>query len=143
MSLFLTLFLSMAFAKESSIQFEKKTLKIAGQTLEVEIADTEEKTARGLMYRTSLKDGKGMLFVFKNEQTRAFWMKNTFIPLSIGYFNSNKELVDIQDMKPVKSEMEMNVPSYPSASPAMYALEVPQGWFAKHKIKLRQKFKLD
>lgn len=129
--------------KRAAIVFEKKKLKIGTQTLEVEIADTPDKSARGLMFRTTLAEGKGMLFIFENEQTRAFWMKNTFVPLSIGYFNSKKELVDIQDMKPVTSEMETNPPSYPSAVPAMYALEVPQGWFQKHKIHLKQKFKLD
>jgi uncharacterized membrane protein (UPF0127 family) len=61
-------------------------------------------------------------------------MKNTFIPLSIGYFNRKKELIKIVDMKPVKSEMDREVPSYPSGAPAQYALEVSQGWFQRHKV---------
>lgn len=69
-------------------------------------------------------------------------MKNTFIPLSIGFFNSKKVLVDIQDMEPAKSEMDQNPKSYLSRSPAQYALEVNQGWFQKNKIKLGDRFEL-
>lgn len=146
--IFLTLLFATAIsivvdAKPTEITFAKKTLKIGNQTLVVEIADTPEKSARGLMYRKSLPEGTGMLFIFERAEPRAFWMKNTFIPLSIGYFNDEKELIDIQDMKPVISEMETQPPSYPSSAPAKYALEVPQGWFVKHKIKLKQTFKLD
>ena len=124
------------------VTFEKKKLKIGMQTLEVEIADSRERSARGLMFRTSLLEGKGMLFIFPEEQVRSFWMKNTFIPLSIGYFNSKKELIDIQEMAASQSEMQEDYPTYVSKEPAQYALEVPAGWFAKHKITMKQKFKL-
>lgn len=130
-----------ASAKE--ISFAKKTLKIQGQTLSVEVADTEEKQAHGLMFRSSLKESEGMIFIFPDERPRAFWMKNTFIDLAIGYFDRNKVLVDIQEMKAVTSMMVERPPSYPSRSPAMYALEVPKGWFARHKIKIGAKFTLD
>ncbi len=69
-------------------------------------------------------------------------MKNTFIPLSIGFFDSQKTLVDIQDMEPVKSEMDQNPKSYLSQSPAQFALEVNQGWFAKNKIKIGDRFEI-
>lgn len=118
------------------VQFGKKKIKVGGVPLTVEIADTPEKTSRGLMFRQKLDEGTGMLFIFPDEEIRSFWMKNTFIPLSIGFFDSGKKLVDIQDMKPVKSELESNPPSYLSAAPARYALEVPKGWFKKKKIKL-------
>lgn len=124
----------------SNIQFEKRKIKLGTQTLVVEIADNNAKLAQGLMFRKSLPEGTGMLFVFPNEEVRSFWMKNTFIPLSIGYFNSNRELIDIQDMTPVRSEMQVDLPTYVSKAPAQYALEVPKGWFGKHKIKLKQKF---
>lgn len=134
------LFVSPSQAKE--IVFEKKTLLIAGKKLVVEIADTEEKAAKGLMYRRSMPEGTGMLFVFPDERPRTFWMKNTFIPLDIGYFNRNKELIDIQQMEPVVSEMQTNVPTYPSKGPAQFALEVPKGWFLKHKVGLKERFSL-
>lgn len=144
MKLLITLF-SILISFQSlatSLVFEKKKLQIGSQTVSVEIADNSEKSAQGLMYRKELKEGDGMLFVFPDEQIRSFWMKNTFVPLSIGYFNAKKELIDIQDMEPAESEMQSQFPTYVSKGPARYALEVPKGWFAKHKIALKQKFKL-
>lgn len=118
------------------VTFKTQKISVGKVPLVVEVADNPQRSARGLMYRTSLDEGKGMLFVFEGEEHRSFWMKNTFIPLSIGFFDRNKKLVDIQDMDPVKSEMDVNPPSYMSAAPATYALEVPRGWFQKHKIKI-------
>lgn len=120
-----------------------KKLVIGQQSLRVEVATKEEDRSRGLMYRTELKEGTGMLFVFEKAQTLSFWMKNTFIPLSIGYFDARKRLVDVQDMEPVKSEMQSDLPSYTSRTPAKYALEVPKGWFSRNKIQLGAVFRLE
>jgi uncharacterized membrane protein (UPF0127 family) len=123
-----------------TLVFAKKNIKVGSVSLVVEVADTPEKGAQGLMYRTKLADGNGMMFVFPNEETRNFWMKNTFIDLAIGFFDAHKKLIDIQEMTAVKSEMEADPPTYQSAGPAKYALEVPKGWFEKHKVKLGQSF---
>lgn len=141
LSLFLIPFLYQGTLWATEVSFQKKSIAIGTVTIQAEIADTPEKTARGLMFRTALEDGHGMLFVFEKEETRNFWMKNTFIPLSIGFFNAKKQLIDVQDMKPVGSEMETNIPSYSSAGPAKYALEVPLGWFTKKKIKFGSRLK--
>lgn len=125
---------------KTEIQFEKKKISIQGKIITVELADNEEKSQLGLMYRTKLNENEGMLFVFDDESVKKFWMKNTFIPLSIGFFDRNKTLVDVQDMEPVKSELQTNIPSYESKKPAKYALEVTRGWYKKHKIKLGSKF---
>ncbi len=122
------------------IRFEKKKISIQGKIITVEMADNEEKSQLGLMYRNKLNENEGMLFVFDDESVKNFWMKNTFIPLSIGFFDRNKTLVDVQDMEPVKSELQTNIPSYESKKPAKYALEVTRGWYKKHKIKLGSKF---
>lgn len=127
---------------EGGIQFQKKKMSVGSVVLTVEIADTPERQSRGLMYRTKLADGEGMLFMFDEERTQSFWMKNTYVPLDIGFFDRNRKLVDIQRMKPVKSAVEIPE-SYRSESPAQYALEVPQGWFERHKIKKGTRFKLD
>lgn len=116
-------------------------VKLGGKTYKVEIAERGDLRNRGLMFRTDWPYADAMIFIFEREQTLSFWTKNTFLPLSIGYFDSKKRLVDVQDMKPVKSEME-EPSTYPSAKPAMYALEVPQGFFKKNKIKLGDKFEL-
>jgi uncharacterized protein len=126
----------------AEITFEKKKLKIGSQVLSVEIADTPERSAQGLMFRRDLPEGTGMLFVFPDEQVRGFWMKNTFVPLAIGFFNAKKELVDIQEMLPAASGIQVDFPTYNSKAPAQYALEVPKGWFAKHKIRLKQRFSI-
>jgi uncharacterized protein len=125
---------------QAQVQFSKKIIKLGSQTLTVEIADTPEKSAQGLMFRKELPDGTGMLFIFPNEQPRAFWMKNTFVALAIGFFNAKKELIDIQEMVPATSTMQIDFPTYESKGPAQYVLEVPKGWFAKHKIRLKQSF---
>ncbi len=127
---------------QQEISFKKKKLKIANKTLIVEVADNLEKSARGLMYRKNLNENEGMLFIFDSEEPRSFWMKNTFIPLDIGYFNAQRELIDIQTMEPATSEMQTNIPTYPSKGPAQYALEVQKGWFEKHKIRLKERFSL-
>lgn len=135
----IALYLFLAFllfrqAKAAEVTFDKKMIKVGSQTLEVEIADNDFKRSRGLMFRKELKDGKGMLFVFPTEQPLSFWMKNTLIPLSIGYFGKNKILIEVIDMQPA-SPMDIRPKSYPSSAPAMYALEVPMGWFTKYGVK--------
>jgi uncharacterized membrane protein (UPF0127 family) len=137
------MFLSLgSFAKQTQspaqgqVKFTTKIIKIANVNINAEIAEKENEHSQGLMFRQKLKEGRGMLFVFKDEQSRTFWMKNTFIPLSIGFFDSKKKLIDIQDMEPMKSEMDTDIKTYTSAGPAQFALEVPVGWFSRHKIKV-------
>jgi uncharacterized membrane protein (UPF0127 family) len=108
----------------------------------VEIAETPEQHERGLMFRDKLGKDDGMLFIFDNEQTRFFWMKNTMIDLSIGYFDGSGALVDIQEMKSGKGIPETALTTYPSAKPAKYALEMNPGWFQKNKIKMGTKLKI-
>ena len=84
------------------------------------------------MYRNSLPKDEGMLFIFDEERTLSFWMKNTYIDLAIAYFDKNQKIVDIQEMKATNSLMLEEPPSYPSAKPALYALEMNSGWFKKN-----------
>jgi uncharacterized membrane protein (UPF0127 family) len=122
------------------IDFTLRKLLIGKQRLTVEVADTEAKQERGLMFRKSLSENQGMLFIFREERILSFWMKNTFIDLDIGFFDKGKKLVDIQTMKGVKSIMETDLQSYPSLMPALYALEVPKGWFERNQIKVGATF---
>ncbi len=133
MKLFLILFLAQSFF--AAPQFEKRTIKVGSVEAVVEIADTEEKSAHGLMFRHQMPTDEGMLFIFPNEETRSFWMKNTFLPLTIGYFDGKGKRIDLQDMEPVKSEMDQPK-TYISRGPAKYALEMNRGWFAKKGIVL-------
>lgn len=127
---------------KSGTQFKTSKLKIGGQVLTVELAETTQQQGLGLMFRKKMPEDKGMLFIFPDTQMRSFWMKNTFLALSIGFFDQEKKLIDIQDMSPAKSEMQTDFPTYQSTAPAKYALEVNQGWFTKHKIKVGDRFEL-
>jgi len=99
--------------------------------LRVETATTPDSRTYGLMFRTSLPEYRGMLFVFSKDQPQSFWMKNTLIPLDAIYINSKKEIVSIKTMIPCKTPA---CPSYPSDAPAQYVLEVNGGFSAKNNI---------
>ena len=116
-------------------------IQIGHKIIQVEVADTAEKRTRGLMYRRSLPKDQGMLFVFPSLQPLSFWMKNTYIPLSIGFFNTKKELLEVQEMQPESVLLKKPRKTYRSRLPAKYALEMNKGWFSKNKIKPGLKFK--
>ncbi len=132
----------MASPSQAFKEFSKRNISLNGKTLVVEVAETPDQHERGLMFRNKLADSEGMLFIFSNEETRFFWMKNTMIDLSIGYFDKNGTLVDVQEMKSGKGVPDTALPSYPSAKPAKYALEMSKGWFDKNKVKVGSKLKL-
>ena len=98
---------------------------LKGTRFRVVVADTRDKQAVVLMFRDSMPPDQGMLFIFPHEAPRSFWMKNTRIPLDIMYFNAELELVSISaDTPPCRVRY---CPSYPSAAPAMYVLELNAG----------------
>ncbi|MDP3975844.1 MAG: DUF192 domain-containing protein [bacterium] len=98
----------------------------SGEVIHIEVVQTAQERARGLMNRDHLNERSGMLFVFEQEQVLSFWMKNTLIPLDIVFLDGDGTIVDIQTMQPCPSQT-INCPSYPSAQPALYALEVNAG----------------
>ena len=103
-------------------------LSIKSAKLKAEIANDGDTRTVGLMNRFSLKPDHGMIFVFAKSEPLAFWMKNTFVPLSIAYIDSNSMIVSIVDMKPHDESPR------PSGAPAMFALEMKQGWFKERGI---------
>ena len=98
-------------------------------TVVAEVARTADERAEGLMYRQELPDGVGMLFVFETSEVRSFWMQNTYVALDIAFLDASFAVVDIQQMEPLTTD------PHESAVPAMFALEVRQGWFAEHGIR--------
>ena len=104
-------------------------IEIAGYKLRVEVADEQHERTRGLMFRNYLPDTAGMLFIFEEVDLHPFWMKNTFIPLSIAFIDEDFEITDIKWMKPHDTNS-----CYPS-KPIKYTVEVNQGWFLKRDIK--------
>lgn len=112
---------------ENPPYLEKTTIYVNEHPLVVEIANTDPSRQRGLMFRKKLLDNEGMLFIFPSEDYLTFWMKNTLIPLSIGYFNKDRRLVDTYEMEPNQTKV-----LYHSTEKVLYALEANKGWFAKH-----------
>ena len=111
---------------------KRNTITIVSQKgpipVDVELAHTDTERSTGLMFRTELEDGKGMLFIFDKDEVLSFWMKNTLIPLSIAYIAYDGTIVDIRNMYPRDTS-----PVHSSRS-VRYALEVPQGWFSRSGI---------
>jgi uncharacterized membrane protein (UPF0127 family) len=122
-------FLSSLFSCSALEKFEKRELVINGKegkvTVKAEIAVTDAQREQGLMYRKTLKDGEGMLFVFQSDQILSFWMKNTLVPLSIAYIAYDGRILEIYDMQPGSLDPVR------SSRSVRYALEVPQGWFGR------------
>tara|TARA_R110000868_G_scaffold139529_3_gene354441 strand:+ start:436 stop:912 length:477 start_codon:yes stop_codon:yes gene_type:complete len=109
-----------AFKKEGELTvFKSDSTQVA---LDIEIADTDFDVQTGLMYRDSMKDNQGMLFVFDDEEPRSFYMKNTQIPLDLIFINESKKIVSFQ-----KNAQPFNEASLPSNAPAKYVLEVNAG----------------
>ena len=114
--------------KQTEVTFKKEghlTIFKSDSTqvmVDIEIADTDFDTQTGLMYRDSMKDNQGMLFVFEDEQPRSFYMKNTRIPLDLIFINKNKKIVSFQ-----KNAQPFDERSLPSNVPAKYVLEVNAG----------------
>ena len=106
------------------------SISVKGKTLHVEVVDTPETMRKGLMYRKSLERDRGMLFVYEEERRLSFWMANTSIPLSIAFIREDGTIVDIQDMTPFDERPHV------SAEPAQFALEVNQGWFREHGVRV-------
>jgi uncharacterized membrane protein (UPF0127 family) len=104
---------------------------IVGKTpLRVEVAVTLEKQERGLMFRQSMPENDGMLFVYKEPQEMSFWMRNTFIPLDIAFVDADGIILNIHQAKPLDDSIH-----YRSAGAAKYVIETNQGWFSRHGIR--------
>ena len=95
----------------------------------LEVAATPAERERGLMYRTSLAEGRGMLFVFDADGNQSFWMKNTLIPLDLLFIARDGTVVGIHANATPLSTADIAV-----GKPSRYVLEVPGGWAARHGI---------
>jgi len=123
--------------------FPKGKLKIYDGDKEliipIEIANRPELWSFGLMFREDIPWEYGMLFIFPNEESGGFWMKNTYIPLDIAFIDSDKTIFSIQRMLPCSDD---NCPIYYSPKPYRYALEVKAGFFERFGFKEGSKIKV-
>jgi hypothetical protein len=132
-SLIIVVLLSFVFFFERK---QTKEITINNKTIMVEIADTFSKRSRGLMFRDSLPENEGMLFIFDKEDYYEFWMLNTKIPLDIIWINENKEIVHIErNLQPCNEDC----PKYSPNEKAMYVLEFNANYTSENGIKLGDK----
>jgi uncharacterized membrane protein (UPF0127 family) len=116
-------------AEPTAFGLRTAELKISNAALTVEIADTPQASENGLMFRDSLSEDRGMLFMFEHPEKASFWMRNTKIPLSIAYIDSAGKILEIKSMNPLDETLIVS-----DSSQITYALEANQGWFARHGI---------
>ncbi len=119
----------------SACQQNGHRVSINDQSYAIELADTDQSREMGLMFRQQMEDDTGMLFIFPDTKIRAFWMKNTLIPLDILYFDQHRKLVSISENTPPCKNTTTRCPNYPSAKPAKYVLEINAGLSQKYGYK--------
>lgn len=119
---------------------QKSTLfvfRVGEKQVQAELAAKPHERARGLMYRDSIPEGKGMLFVFEQPSSQKFWMKNTRIPLDIGYFSPEGKLLEVHAAKP------FDLGGVPSRSEKVqFVLELNRGGFRSMGIRLGDRLDL-
>lgn len=96
----------------------------------IEIARTPTEWKYGLMYRNEMPEDHGMLFIFPKEQMRAFWMKNTFIPLDMVFIRADGTIVNIEE-----NSVPLDLTSRPSKKPSLAVLEINGGVSEKLNIR--------
>jgi uncharacterized membrane protein (UPF0127 family) len=114
-------------------QLQRITLSAGIHQMDIQLALTPEQHQIGLMYRSEMPQGEGMLFVFQTPSKQCFWMKNTLLPLTAAFIADDGSIVNLEDMKPQTTE------SHCSLKPVRYVLEMNQGWFAKKGLKAGSK----
>tara|TARA_B100000949_G_C14089667_1_gene369426 strand:+ start:95 stop:574 length:480 start_codon:yes stop_codon:yes gene_type:complete len=112
---------AISFTQEGTLKITKPDSTVAA-SLKIEIAETDYETETGLMYRKSMAEDQGMLFIFDEIQERYFYMKNTNIPLDIIYIKADKTIGSI-----AKNAEPLNEESLPSGVPIQFVLEINAG----------------
>lgn len=113
--------------------------KVSGETyfpilidsvpLGVQLALTQHEHRRGLMYRDSMAEDHGMLFLFRQPAPRSFWMRNTRIPLDLAYFDASGRLLEIHALYPYNENAVAS-----RSQQVLIAVETNRGWFAHKQI---------
>jgi len=121
-----------------NVPFSKRfQLQLGTRTIHVQVALDEAEIRNGLMFRESLEEDEGMLFVFKNPQKMSFWMRNTKIPLDVGYFSPDGELMEVYPLYPYNEN-----PVESRSDNLQYVLEMNQGWFAGNDVPVGTRLEL-
>lgn len=113
---------TVSFTKEGELTILSEESEAIKASFEIEIAESEYETQTGLMYRKSMKENRGMLFIQPTESLQYFYMKNTEIPLDIIYIDSGMKIVSFQ-----KNAQPFNEDTLPSNVPARFVFEINAG----------------
>jgi uncharacterized membrane protein (UPF0127 family) len=105
-------------------------IQLGERTLQLQFAITPAEQQKGLMFRDELATDSGMLFLFEKPEQRGFWMKNTRIPLDIGYFAPDGRLLEIHQLYPFDE-----TPVRSRSDRILIAVETNQGWFKANGIR--------
>ncbi|MBL6919898.1 MAG: DUF192 domain-containing protein [Puniceicoccaceae bacterium] len=106
-------------------------IPIGGVELQLQLALKPAEQQKGLMYRESLNKDHGMLFLFDRPDERGFWMRNTRIPLDIGYFDSHGQLLEVHKLFPFDETLVIS-----RSREVLIAVETNQGWYATNGIQV-------
>lgn len=119
------------FHREGELAFISKDGRKKIKTIDIEIADTPGELQAGLMYRQTMADTEGMLFVFNKAKLRLFWMKNTYIPLDMIFVDKNMKILKIE-----KNTIPMSEERIPTHRNTLYTVEVNAGFCDRYGISL-------
>jgi uncharacterized membrane protein (UPF0127 family) len=104
-------------------------ISIDGHTLQLQLALTPTEQQKGLMFRDSMAEDHGMLFLFDRPDARGFWMRNTRIPLDIGYFDASGQLLEVYKLFPYDE-----TPVQSMSREVLIAIETNRGWYAANGV---------
>ena len=119
----------LSFSQESATEFPLMRLSVGIHLIQAEVAANPSQQQKGLMFRERLGPNQGMVFLFDHPAVQCMWMKNTLLPLSVAFISEDGTILNIEDMQP------QTLTNHCAAKPALYALEMNLGWFAKRGIK--------
>jgi len=112
-----------------------RPFRVGDTEITLSIAATPERRRRGYMYRERIEETEGLLFIFPKPEMQRFWMKNCLVPIDIAYIDNHHRVSDIHTMTPSGSDRGVG-PLWTSSVPVQYALEVKDGFFERHGIRV-------
>jgi uncharacterized protein len=122
--------------KSGGSELRTVRMKIGQRTFTLEVADTPASRERGLMFRESMPEDHGMIFVFPDESVRRFWMKNTRIPLDIIFVDASQQVVSIHPLRP------LDLIGVSSGEPAKWAIELNRDVAGKAGVKVGDRLQI-
>lgn len=118
------------FTKQGTLTFYRAQGDEALTTIDIEIKADEMGRAEGMMWRKSMEDNQGMLFIMERAEPQSFWMRNTYLPLDIIFIGENQRILNIR-----KNAQPQTLSPQTSQGDAKYVLEVVGGFADQHGIK--------